>query len=362
MNNTTHSRKWLRLAIAAGILLFPVFGFAAGNNSNRTITVMTRNLYDGVDAEVAQLLQDLSTGASPEVIVFHAGQVMAAAKASDFPGRAALIAKEVASVRPELISVQEAILYRSQCPTDWVAGNADFVEIDFLHELLTALANERLHYEVVAVSQNIDIEMPGLTAQGLCDLRMTDRDVVLARTDEVKVSNVQAAHYATVCYSTVPWIRGWISADVKTNGRTFRFISTHLDIEECAAEQTQQAMELLAGSANTDLPVVVAGDLNSDAYGVQKPTPTYPALIAAGFVDTWSAVHGDDVVYTCCHDPHLANPVPFSSEQKRIDVILTRGGLSAITAVRLGADPEDRTAAGLWASDHAGMAARVAIH
>lgn len=362
MNSRSHSRRWLRAVIAAGVLLFPVFGFGDDGDPNRTITVMTRNLYDGVDAQVAQLLQDLATGQPQIVILMDAGAVMAAAKASDFPGRAALIAKEAASVRPELISVQEAILYRSQCPADFVTGNAAAVEVDFLQELLAALRNEGLHYEVVAVSQNIDIEMPGLTPQGLCDLRLTDRDVILARTDEVKVSNVQAAHYATVCYQIVPWIRGWISADVKTNGRTFRFIDTHLDTEDCATEQTQEAMELLAGPANTELPVVLAGDFNSDAYGAQMPTPTYPALIAAGFVDTWSAVHGDDVVYTCCQDPGLADPVPFSSQQKRIDLILTRGRLSAIGAVRLGADPEDRTASGLWASDHAGMAATLVIH
>lgn len=76
-----------------------------------------------------------------------------------------------------------ASLYRTGAP-DSFFGNptlAENVELDFLELLL----NERgLHYSPVTVTENTDAETPGYTAPGvLQDIRLTDRDVILARTD-----------------------------------------------------------------------------------------------------------------------------------------------------------------------------------
>jgi hypothetical protein len=39
----------------------------------------------------------------------------------------------------------------------------------------------------------------------------------------------------------------------------------------------------------------------------------------------------------------------------RIDYVFSRGGLKAGDATLVGADPNSRTPAGLWPSDHAGL-------
>jgi hypothetical protein len=57
---------------------------------------------------------------------------------------------------------------------------------------------------------------------------------------------------------------------------------------------------------------------------------------------------------TCCQEPLLRNPT--SALQRRIDLILHRGGTQARSANILGDEPEDRIQ-GLWPSDHAGVSA-----
>src|SRR4051812_38649807 len=100
--------------------------------------------------------------------------------------------------------------------------------------LLDELGDRGLHYSPVAVTQEFDGEFPGFTANGLQDIRLTDRDVILARTDvrpsQLRLFNVQEQNYATNV--TVPIVgtgqtvsvpRGYASVDVKVCGKTFRF-------------------------------------------------------------------------------------------------------------------------------------------
>src|SRR5262249_53670063 len=71
------------------------------------------------------------------------------------------------------------------------------------------------------------------------DVRLTDRDVLLARTDlrtsELKLTNVQARHFDTNLEFTSPVLgnlvipQGWISVDARVRGKQFRLITTHLD-------------------------------------------------------------------------------------------------------------------------------------
>ena len=80
-------------------------------------------------------------------------------------------------------------------------------------------------------------------------------------------------------------VRGWSAVDVKLRGRRVRFLNTHLEASS-APVQVAQANELLAGPANTRLPLILLGDFNSPAEGTG--TPTYANLLAAGFADAWS--------------------------------------------------------------------------
>jgi endonuclease/exonuclease/phosphatase family metal-dependent hydrolase len=215
---------------------------------------------------------------------------------------------------------------------------------------------------------NFDSEAPRATAEsptGLQDIRLTDRDVIIARTDLApsvfSVSNPQAGNFQTNFTISNPVfsftvVRGWTAVDATLLGRTVRAVNTHLE-RFSPPVQMAQGNEILAGPANTSLPVVLLGDLNSAAGegGVpgESDTPTYDNMIAAGFVDAWSKTRGDDAGFTCCHAEDLRNPTPTLTE--RIDFVLLRDGFDPSGALRVGHEVEDVTPSGLWPSDHAGV-------
>jgi endonuclease/exonuclease/phosphatase family metal-dependent hydrolase len=145
--------------------------------------------------------------------------------------------------------------------------------------------------------------------------------------------------------------------DVRSQGHAFRFATSHLDSNSGATQQAQ-ANEFLAGPGDTPLPLVWVGDFNSDAdgtpiTGVPPATATYGSIIAAGFEDTWATKHPSDPGLTCCQDSDLLNST--SGLTERIDLVLTRGAISAEEASMVGDDPADRLPSGLWPSDHAGV-------
>jgi endonuclease/exonuclease/phosphatase family metal-dependent hydrolase len=157
----------------------------------------------------------------------------------------------------------------------------------------------------------------------------------------------------------VPIKGSWLSVDAKTRGKTFRFITTHLlgPVLDGSPDPLLplQAQELLAVPANTHLPTIIVGDLNS------TPTdPAHAAIVGAGFTDEWAAAHPSDPGYTAFQDrPGISNPV--STLHNRIDYVLARGRFMPLGVHLVGADPSARTAAGLWPSDHAGVAATLEI-
>jgi hypothetical protein len=69
---------------------------------------------------------------------------------------------------------------------------------DFVQLLLSALAARGLHYQLAAESTGYDVEAPGLFPAGLMDVRLTQHEAILARTDGgLTLSNPQAHQYAT---------------------------------------------------------------------------------------------------------------------------------------------------------------------
>ena len=353
------------------LLLLPGASLLAASpgNSARTATVMTRNVYLGAD--LAPAIFAVVTGGD---VVAAVTEVWAAVRFTDFPARAEGLAAEIAAAKPDLVGLQEAELWRSQTPADFVQGNAEHVEYDFVKILLDRLEARGLHYGLVAEERGFDAELPGFlseTATELSDIRLTERDVILARTDlktsDLKLSNAQTGHFATnVEYpldgGAITVLRGWASVDAKVRGKSFRFISTHLEADS-EEVRVAQALEIVAGPANTPLPVVFAADSNSNANG--GPTSAaYFALIGAGFTDAWFEAHPGAEVSTCCNAPLLTNPVfPWAlDDEGRIDLILYRGtkDLRTLSAGLFGNNPADRVSNGLaliWPSDHAGVAA-----
>jgi hypothetical protein len=339
----------------------------------RAVTVMTRNLYLGAD--LSPVLGALSTG-DPSAIINAASTAWAGVLSTNFPERAEALADEIAHAQPLLVGLQEVSLFRTGAPDSFFGDptRADQVEFDYLEILLRELDERGLHYSPVAVTQNADGETTGFVAPGvLRDIRHTDRDVILARTDlpasTLKLSNSQTGNFATNL--TIPIgetgqfftnLHGWGSVDVAVRGQTFRFINTHLEVEIpnpiVNAIQVAQANELLIGPAGTSLPVILVGDFNSRADGTG--TETYGLLAGAGLSDAWSDTRPGELGLTFGHDADLRNTTIHFTE--RLDLVLYRGDLQAFDADVVGEELADRTPSGLWPSDHAGVVATLGIH
>ena len=345
------------------------------------ITVMTRNLYLGADLDQAILA--IFSG-DQEAITEAATAVWASVVATNFPERAEVLAKEIAQSQPHLVGLQEVSLYRTG-PPDTFSDNptpARRVRLDYLEILLQELNEQGLHYAPVAVTKNFDVENPGDidlgVEQNIQDIRLTDRDVILARTDlptsQLKLSNVQTANFHTNASlpigdtgQFVTISRGWGSVDVTSGGHKYRFINTHLEQEGPFSDhpfnqvQVAQGNEILSGPANTSLPVILVGDYNSRADGTG--TPTYSNLTGAGLTDAWSVTHPGELGNTFGYEPLLNTTVELT---QRLDLVLFRGSLSdslsAVNSDVVGDDPdEDRTPSGLWPSDHAGVVATLRV-
>ncbi len=321
--------------------------------------VMTRNIYAGADFNaVARAFAELDRNdpASVQRLLAAGAATFTQVLATDFPARAHALAREIDAADPYLIGLQEVTLWRSG-PLNH-PSSATRVEADHLEILLAALRARGLRYAVAAQQQQVDAEAPA-GAPYLRDIRITDRDVVLARTDlprrVFRVAEARGGNFAAAI--TLPGLRftrGWASVDVEVlRHRALRFVTTHL---EPASEPVKlaQAAELVAGPLATRLPVVLTGDLNSDPRGTPglPPPGAYDIVVAAGLRDTGNTAN------TCCHASDLLNPLP--TLVSRIDFVLTRPSVppGLLSSRLVGADPANRapSAAGpLWPSDHAGV-------
>jgi endonuclease/exonuclease/phosphatase family metal-dependent hydrolase len=341
----------LGLSLVAVALLGATLGGAAGAGANaqkppprRTVSVMTRNLYLGADLD--PIVHATSISGAFQAVADAWAQV----QTNDFPARARAIAGELARAKPDLVGVQELVLYRTQTPSDFLQTRAANVALDYRLELRKALKQRGLRYHFVGIDVNTDAELPSGNPPSM-DIRLTVRNGLLVRNG-IRVRHVNAANYQAQ-YPLFKGLeiakRGWVSADVTLGGRTFRVVTTHLESFDRATAEAQ-ARELLAGPAKTRLPVVVLGDLNSRPDG--STSQAYPILIAGGFRDAWSQVHPDAAGLTCCHGVDLRDATKGFTE--RIDYVLTRGGFTAVRGSVTGEAPGSRVA-GLWPSDHGGL-------
>jgi endonuclease/exonuclease/phosphatase family metal-dependent hydrolase len=313
---------------------------------------MTRNLYLGTNLD--SIVKAKSFGDALSAVAAGWTQV----QANDFPTRARAIAGEIATVRPDFVGFQEAVLYRTQTPPDLTTTPATNVALDYIRELRTALATRHVRYRFVAVGSWTDAELPAGNPATM-DIRLTVRDALLVRTDpKLRIRRVRAVQYPTTTSLFGGFVtakRGYVYADAIKNGRTFRVITTHLE-SFSDGSQVLQGAELATTAGSTKLPTVLLGDLNSRADGTG--TPTYSNLLKAGFRDAWPEAHPNDVGLTCCHGDDLRElGGPFYS---RIDYVLLKNGFRAVAAGIVGEDPRDRVN-GLWPSDHAGVWARLQL-
>ena len=343
----------LMLVLLAAAVAVPAANASSAPGKGRRVTVMTQNLYLGTD------LGPIFGARTPFAVFGAVGLGWAQVQANDFPARAEAVADEIASADPDLVGLQEATLYRTDVPSDGPVSPAGTIAYDYVQLLVDALARRGLQYDVAATFTGTDAELPAGLPPAL-DVRLTDRVVVLARhradedDDRPWVSNPRTGSYAAAV--TIPTVvgpivlpRGWASVDVRLHGTTFRFVTTHLEAF-ASPVRLAQASELVSGPAAVHMPVVVVGDMNS---GPGLDLGAYNVFAGAGFTD-----EGAGGAATCCHANDLHDPDPTLG--KRIDLVLSRGFAGGTVDV-VGEDPADRTANGLWPSDHAGVVATLQL-
>ena len=228
-----------------------------------------------------------------------------------------------------------------------------------------------LDYEVVAKNQNFDLEMPMLTKfeepyDEFDDVRLTDYDVVLAKKG-VLISNSESINYQTKVILEdlgIEFSRGFNAVTAEVNGCQFRFVNTHLEDETILEVQQAQAVELMTYLENVDIPIILVGDFNSAA----TDEASYTMITSSyNFQDTWLLNQRNDNPdgFTFGHDADLKNTEQNFS--KRIDHIFVRNEkvsnkfriLKHVTSNVTGDDYSDKTASGLWPSDHGGVAAKL---
>lgn len=324
------------------------------------IGVMTWNIYVGTDVNIVLAAQN------PQDIPILAAQAFQQLLQTNFPERAQAIARQVARFRPHLIGLQEVSLIRMQSPGDAVIGGtipAKNVVFDYLDILLDVLRTRGLHYHVAGKVQNADVEVPIVVNPDplqFDDVRLTDFDVVLARTD-VEISNTTAKNYnrsLVIPELGIKVPRGYVAVDATVNGRDYKFVNTHLEPASSGESiQLAQVKELLADLEGTTLPVIMVGDFNT-----RPPDDnTYKTIVSEHFTDSWPLNHIKDNPhgFTSPHDADLLNKtVNFF---QRIDFIFVRAREVGVVAEVVGDEKRDRTPSGLWPSDHGGVVAKLKV-
>jgi endonuclease/exonuclease/phosphatase family metal-dependent hydrolase len=325
------------------------------------LTVMTLNVYFGCEFGALFAASGL-----PEFIT-AVSELWRQAEASEIPVRSRGIAREIAAAKPDLVALQEVVQWSTGAP------DAMAVKYDFLALILEALRAEGVFYTPVAISRSLDQMVP-LDTNGNF-LRFKDRDAVLLRIDPsrppVLPYDIQIGTFSELFQiknpltGSLPLPRSWIAVDSTLGETKFRFVTSHIESIDQSI-QLAQARELITTLADAGLraglPVIVAGDFNSNANrqpDIEDYTETYPELVGAGFTDVWSTVNPGDPGNTCCHAADLRNTLP--ALDRRIDLMLTRGAVTPIDARLIAADPAFRASAGIWSTDHAGIFATLRL-
>ena len=374
-----------------------------GYKDTRKIDVMTANLYLGAD--IFRIVEAAADTSDPYAIPTAVTQVFGIVQATNFPERAEAIANSIMKRRPHVIGLQEVSWYRTG-DFDPTQINAENTVYDFLETLMNALGARGLDYRVAGIVTNADVEAPMFVSPeyDLADLRLTDRDVILVRGDVDAGPAVTGNYALNASFALGPedpddpeqnkvyFTRGYVMVPVNVMGRSYLFVNSHLETRLNSDSpfgivyQFAQAAEL-AGTvdfANAtyfgNLPVVLVGDLNSDPSDlpVEVPPevqaaaglppmlyPPYQVFSGAGYTDTWTLRKGRrDSGETCCHDEALDNT--HENFYERIDHVLFRGNNENIALQRgrsevINDAAEDKTASGLWQSDHGFVSASLKL-
>ena len=390
--------KKVLLTLVGTLLALSCLSAQAGNDK-ADIKVMTQNQYLGAD------LGPIISAMTNEEYAAAVASVLQSIAANNFQERALALAESIADRQPHLVALQE--VYAFEC-LDFGSGTcATFHGAFNDHLTLTtdALASYGADYYVAADIQNLtiptqfmkDMGLPGLPVflQGIegpaMFIRVIDRDVILARGDVATIpvsmncprpeSDGSGCNYVNIgrvmspLAGPLPAERGFVAVDAWVKGAEYRFINTHLETRFPsddpmspglqAAQATELNLAILFTPPNPGSRLIVAGDINSAP--VHEPVgplvPPYqqfangwtifgePAF--APMTDTWLLRPGKPAGLTCCEAADLLNAP--SEHYERIDVVFARPAPAKVKANVMDADTTDKTASGLWPSDHASV-------
>jgi endonuclease/exonuclease/phosphatase family metal-dependent hydrolase len=338
------------LAVAVISISLIFISPAWAGNRDLDVKVMTRNMYPGADLGILATATETNF---PDVVETLIGEIIQ----SRIPERAALVAEEIAETQPDLIALQEA--------TTWKIGSgSSAVVLDQMDLLLRFLRARGLHYRKAAVQTLTDVEIPGV-------ITYTDHDAILVRTDLppghlMILGSEKHAFDELLSFQVlddgITVDRGWMAVDVKIRGARFKFVNTHLEsplpgdlMQPTQAIQFAQAMQLVDDLTETRLPIILAGDFNSDAEPTHlyetDVTPSYGYIVDAGYLDAWHELYPADYGYTW--PLFLNDPTEGVDPIERIDLIFSNDPVPTSIA-RTGMDPAPD---GLFASDHIGVVA-----
>ena len=334
----------------------PMFSSMQGQG---TMEVMTLNMYAGTG------YGGIAQATNLDAFYLAVSNAIDEVRAGNPPARAQDIARQIAAAKPDLVSLQEVATWSTGTYTGSWTGTSTCenrtLEYDFRQLLLDALAAQGLQYNAIATNTHFTVDAP--TSATAC-IRNTWSIVVLARANltdgAFSYSNVASHTFSLVLPIainvppgyTLFWPRGWVSVDVAFRGKQFRFIAAHLErilpAPYLGLFNIVQGQELLAadGPTDTNMPVVVAGDMNSDAANASDPAyATYENFINADFTDAWTAARS---LFDSGYGGYTRTfPEPMN---KRSDLVLVRGDFNVQAA-----------AVFCGGSDHCGVVARLQL-
>lgn len=378
----------MKKILAATVCMTLGFGLlpAYAGNEKADIKVMTQNQYLGAD--LSPVIE-----ATPEQYPFAIVDALQAIAINNIPERAKSLAESIADRQPHLVALQEVYAFgcTSLVPGFDACAVFDGAFSDHLALTVAALEDRGSDYKVVAVLQNLAIPalpvfLPGIQGPAMV-VSVIDRDVILARDDVTAsvagipcvrpASTGDGCHYQAVATVGTPLgnitvERGFLAVNALVKGENYLFVNTHLEIRMLGSSAESTALQpLQASELNGTLAaylsyfpaaprVILAGDFNNGPANVPLAPyfiPTAYQQLSQVFTDTWSLRPGKPQGYTCCQAADLLNNP--SSLDERIDIVFALPAPSRVKANVMDAELADRTASGLWPSDHASVIAEL---
>ncbi len=382
-------------ATATALIALPAVSVAQAAPASKAppakpITVMTRNIYLGADIQrpVDAALAAQDAGATPQQVVgalaVATDYTRGIVDQTNFPTRSKLLAREIASAKPDLVGLQEVALWRSgPLELDKVGvPNAETVDYDFLAILLADLRAAGTPYVAEVVGKRADVESPSFTASmgNPRDIRLTMHDVILKRaTNALKVTDThdqKFTHNLAVEISgvTMDFSRGYQWVDVTSGGTSFRFVNSHFEAFSSDLALAQ-GMQVVAEATARDRTTVFVCDCNSDPLLEKiKEHDTVPHKAPydfitgddpgqGGYTDQWLEWADAEDGWTSGLSELVNDDSPAGFDH-RIDMVFshTPDGRALVVdrGFITGNELADRDpATGLWPSDHAGVVLRL---